>query len=130
MILIDTHIFIWWIQGDSKLTESYKNLLREKEGTGIGVSIITFWEISKLVEKNRLSFPIPLEQWFKTSLNYPGVKLVNPDLDFILTSNRLQNFHKDPADQLIAATAICKKMPLLTFDKKLIEYSGISILKV
>ncbi len=130
MILIDTHIFIWWIQGDSKLNESYNNLLKENEVTGIGVSIISFWEISKLMEKNRLSLPVSLEQWFRTSLDYPGIKLVNLDLDIIVTSNRLQNFHKDPADQLIAATSICKNMPLLTFDKKLTEYSGINILRI
>ncbi len=130
MILIDTHIFIWWIQGDSRLSESYKNLLKENEKTGIAVSIISFWEISKLIEKNRLSLPLPLDNWCKTSLEYPGIKLVNLDLDIIFTSHNLQNFHKDPADQLIAATSICKNIPLLTFDKKLIEYKDLNIVKV
>lgn len=130
MILIDTHMFIWWIQGDSKLSDSYKKLLRENEKTGIGVSIISFWEISKLIEKNRLSLPLPLDEWTKTSLKYNGIKLVNLDLDIIFTSHRLQNFHKDPADQLIAATSINKNLPLMTFDKKLIDYKGLDIVKV
>jgi len=129
MILIDTHIFIWWIQGDSRLSESHKDLLRENEKTGIAVSIISFWEISKLIEKNRLLLPLPLDNWCRTSLKYPGMKLINLDLDIIFTSHRLQNFHKDPADQLIAATSICKNIPLLTFDKKLIEYKGLNIVK-
>jgi PIN domain nuclease of toxin-antitoxin system len=41
-----------------------------------------------------------------------------------------QNFHKDPADQLIAATSISKNIPLLTFDKKLIEYKDLNIVTV
>ena len=80
MILIDTHIFIWWIQGDSMLSETHKDFLKENEKTGITVSIISFWEISKLLEKNRLMLPLPFDNWCKTSLEYPGIKLVNLDL--------------------------------------------------
>jgi len=130
MILIDTHVFIWWIQGDSKLSEKHKKFLKENEHTGIYVSIISCWEITKLIEKNRLLLPLPINEWFQTAFSYAGMKLTNLDLDIILASHKLKNFHKDPMDQLIAATSITMKIPLLTFDSKLIDRRDIETIKL
>ncbi len=64
MILLDTHIWIWWVQDTSKLTHSQAALLQEEEQTGgLGVSAISLWEVAKLVELGKLSLPLPVENW-------------------------------------------------------------------
>jgi PIN domain nuclease of toxin-antitoxin system len=129
VILIDTHVFVWWVQGDPRLSDSQKSMLKEHEGSGIYVSIISFWEIAKLVEKKRLTLPLTLDKWFNIALSYPGIKLLDLDLDIILEIYNFRFEHKYPADQIIVATSISKKIPLFTFDNKLLGLRGIDIIK-
>jgi len=68
MILLDTHIFVWWIHRNEKLPVTYQNYIEENISDGLGVSIISFWEISKLVEKNRLILPRNMNEWMENSL--------------------------------------------------------------
>ena len=59
MILLDTHIWVWWVHGDRQLPERYRTYLQAQEQQGtqqLGVSIISCWEIAKLVEYGRLTY--------------------------------------------------------------------------
>lgn len=77
MIILDTHIWVWWVQNDSRLTQQQKQWLKDYESDGLGVSILSCWEVAKLVEKNRLILPVDIDKWLEVALNYPGVKLLN-----------------------------------------------------
>ena len=76
MILLDTHIWIWWVHGDENLTESQEQIILASEEEGIGVSAISCWEVAKLVEYGRLELPCSIEEWFEQALSYPGVKVL------------------------------------------------------
>ncbi|OQY49047.1 MAG: hypothetical protein DRR08_24290 [Candidatus Parabeggiatoa sp. nov. 2] len=76
MILLDTHIWIWWIVRHQRLTEERRQWLLKHETTGLGVSIISCWEITKLIEKNRLPFSCSVDEWFEQALKYPGIRLL------------------------------------------------------
>jgi len=56
MILLDTHIWVWWVQGDVRLRVDHLRILAENEARGLGVSILSCWEVAKLVEVGRLAF--------------------------------------------------------------------------
>lgn len=127
MIVLDTHIWIWWIQGDSRLTHQQQTHIESADG--LGISLYSCWEVAKLVEYARLVLPCSLETWFKAALAYPGVQLLDLSLPIVIESTRLQGFHKDPADQLIVATARILDMPLLTADQKILNYSGVKTLQ-
>jgi len=130
MILLDTHIFVWWIHRNEKLPVTYQNYIEENISDGLGVSIISFWEISKLVEKNRLILPRNMNEWMENSLKYDGIILLELNIEIITTGHDLvQNFHKDPADQLIAATSIVNNITLLTLDKKILHSESIITIK-
>ena len=73
MIVLDTHIWIWWVHGDEKLSATQFQFIEHNVAGGIGVSAISLWEIAKLVENGRLELPVPLEKWFAQALNYPGI---------------------------------------------------------
>lgn len=130
MILLDTHIWVWWIHSDARLTDSHLKWLSENELQGLGVSMISVWEVAKLVEYNRLILPCPVANWFEQALLYPGIALINITVQIALESTQLPGkFHRDPADQMIVATARIYDCPLLTADAKILNYPHVKILK-
>lgn len=122
MIILDTHIWIWWVDEHPKLSRQNRERIEANQASGLGVSIISCWEIAKLVEKNRLTFECPLEEWLELALDYPGVQLLQLSLPIILQSTRLSGFHADPSDQIIVATARVSGLSLLTQDQKILNY--------
>ena len=123
MILLDTHIWIWWVNEDQQLPLKQKHLLQQHVQTGLGVSIISCWEIAKLVEKGRMQFTISTKEWLDVALAYPGVRLLDLTPTIAIESTQLPGeFHQDPADQIIVATARVWQIPLMTLDSKILKY--------
>ena len=54
MIVLDTHIWIWWVDGSSQLTAQHQEWIEAYKPEGLGVSVISCWEVAKLVENGRL----------------------------------------------------------------------------
>lgn len=126
MIILDTHIWVWWVHGDARLLPQHQAYLQLNEANGLGVSIISCWEVAKLVEYQRLQLPLPVEQWLSQALSYPGVQLLDLTPRIVVESTQLPGqFHRDPADQLIVATARVFRCPLVTVDAKILQYSHV-----
>jgi PIN domain nuclease of toxin-antitoxin system len=123
VILLDTHIWVWWVQGDVRLSEPHHQLIIAHEEIGLGVSAISCWEVAKLVEVGRLSLPCPVGEWLKQAMGYPGVRLLALSPEIAVASTQLPGeFHRDPADQIIVATARVHAIPLLTVDARILAY--------
>lgn|SRR5947209_16238810 len=102
------------------------DFLKQHEASGLGVSIISCWEVAKLVEYKRLDLPSAIEEWLEQALRYPGVRLLNLTSRIIVESTQLPgSFHRDPADQLIVATARIHGCSLVTVDRKILAYEGV-----
>lgn len=128
VIVLDTHIWVWWVHGDSSLPDSARTLLDASEKDGIAVSAISCWEVSKLVERGRLILPCPVLNWLRQALAYPGVRLIELSPQICVESTRLPGiFHRDPADQIIVATAHILDAPLLTADAKILAYPHVKL---
>jgi PIN domain nuclease of toxin-antitoxin system len=122
MIVLDTHTWVWWVHGDANLTADQERLIQEHEVDGIGVSIISCWEVAKLLERGRLILSCEIQDRFNQALSYPGVRLLNLTTAIVADSTQLPfGFHQDPADQLIVSTARVHRCPLLTADQKIIS---------
>jgi PIN domain nuclease of toxin-antitoxin system len=105
--------------------------LKAREETGLGVSVISCWEVAKLVECRRLSLPQPIDLWMEQALAYPGIHLIGLTPPIVLESTRLPGeFHRDPADQLLVATARIHGVPMVTVDRKILDYSGVETLRL
>ncbi len=123
MIVLDTHIWVWWVDGNDRLTETQAEIIKANEQEVIGVSAISCWEIAKLVEHKHLEWLCSPEDWFKRALSYPGILLLELTPEIALESTRLPGgFHRDPADQIIVATARVHGCPLVTSDEKILRY--------
>lgn len=130
MIVLDTHIWIWWVQGDDRLTTPQSQAIQENETDSLGVSAISCWEVAKLVEKGRLQLPVDLEKWFELALAYPGIELLPISPAISIASTKFpSDFSHDPADQLIAATAQAYGCSLVTSDAKLLGHSQLQTIK-
>jgi PIN domain nuclease of toxin-antitoxin system len=128
MIILDTHVWVWWVHGDEKITSTQVEIIKANETDIIGVSAISAWEIAKLVEYNRLELPCPLEEWFYEALSYPGIRLIELTPEIAIESTKLPGeFHRDPADQIIVATARLYDSSLITSDNKILKYPYVNI---
>ena len=129
MIVLDTHVWVWWVHGDSRLPQAHSAILQQHERTGLGISAISCWEVAKLVEKGRLTLPRAIDQWMRLALAYPGITLLPLEPEIAVESTRLPRpFHSDPADQIIVATARIHACPIVTIDKKISHYAHVQTL--
>ncbi len=128
MIVLDTHIWIWWVNGSPELTAELEALLQSHQAGGLGVCAISVWEVAKLVERGRLTLSAPITDWIAEALSYPGVQLIPLTPEIAVESTLLpQPFHRDPADQLIVATSRVLKVPLLTRDLAIQAYPHVAL---
>ncbi len=129
MIILDTHIWVWSVQGDRRLTKDHQEIIQANESGEIGVCAISLWEVAKAVSLNRLDLSVPVEDWFVIALNSPGIILLPLTESISIESTRLPgNFHKDPFDQLIVAAARIYDVPLVTADTDILEYQHVKLL--
>jgi PIN domain nuclease of toxin-antitoxin system len=129
IIVLDTHIWVWWVDDNARLTKKHREWIEEYQSQGLGVSIVSCWEVAKLVEKNRLVFSCSTREWLEEALAYPGVQLLDLTLPIVVDSTQLSGFHSDPFDQIIVATARIYGCRLLTVDAKILNYPNVQTLK-
>ncbi|MCL0075106.1 type II toxin-antitoxin system VapC family toxin [Thermodesulfovibrionales bacterium] len=126
MILLDTHIWIWFADESGQLTEQHRQVIEHHRADGLGVSAISCWEVAKLMEYNRLKLACPIEEWMEAATTLPDVQLIELTPRIAIVSTKLPgNFHRDPADQIIVATAQVYNLELLTADERILKYDHI-----
>ena len=95
------------------------------------VSTISVWEVGMLEAKGRISLPLSCEEWVRRSLLAPGLSLASFTPEIALASTRLPGeFHGDPADRILVATARTLEATLVTKDQQIIHYGNKGYLTV
>jgi PIN domain nuclease of toxin-antitoxin system len=123
LILLDTHIWVWWADHSPRLDAAHRAVIQAAQGGGLGVSIISCWEVAKLVEVGRLSLAVSVGDWIDTAIALPGVRLLALTPQIAVESTHLPgSFHRDSADQILVATARVHGVPFLTLDAKILAY--------
>ncbi len=121
MIIADTHSWIWWISSPSRLSVRARRALESEPE--IGVSAISCWELAMLVTKRRLGLDRDVLVWIKQSLARPRVNLLplSPEVA-VAAASLVGEFDGDPADRIIAATALRHRAQLVTKDRRMRNY--------
>jgi PIN domain nuclease of toxin-antitoxin system len=125
--LLDTHIWVWLLNGDSRIKQSplFSRIARAGNQSGLYVSAISIWEIAMLEKKGRIVFSTEITAWIEDALTAPGLQIVQLLPQISIDSTRLPGlFHGDPADRIIVATARFLNCPLITMDEKIIAYAA------
>ena len=121
--LLDTHAWIWALDAPEKLPTPIRALLLEPDHLPFGLAAISPWEVAKKESKGRLHLSMPVRQWVECATQAPFIELLPLAVDIALESARLPSpFHKDPADQMIVATARVYNLVLISADQRLRAY--------
>jgi len=119
-VLLDSHVWIWWVTGQKDLAPAKRARLDglAEAGTPPFLSAISLWEAQMLYRKNRLTLEIDFPVWLTEASDPMVVQVLPIDTSVILTLDKLPDrFHGDPADRIIVATAEAHGMALMTDDK-------------
>jgi PIN domain nuclease of toxin-antitoxin system len=127
MIVVDTHVIVWDALKPELLSQQAKEaLLIANNEDGIIFCEISLWEIAMLIQKGRLSVGISYREFMRLVLASNQYVLQGITVEIADRSTQFSsNITKDPADRIIAATAIVANATLVTADKNLRTAKGI-----
>lgn len=121
MIVLDTHIWLWWIAGNHR---QLKSAWRQKisDADQVGVSAISCFEVAWLVQHGCVELSDPLALWFDKALSGSGIRLLAITPETARRAVELPEHHRDPQDRLIIATALVQDALLISADGKFPRY--------
>ncbi len=119
MIVLDTHIFLWLNLQPERVPKSMIPALKKEDR--MGLSAISLWETAMLHARNRITIPGSLLDWLHAATDIPRLAIL-PLTPEIAARSEFLSLHGDPADRLIAATAIEHNCRLATVDERLLRF--------
>jgi len=129
MILLDTHTWIWSHSATKLLSDTVKKLIKKTITDQRAIASISIWEFAMMVVKGRINVKIDPKLWLDNAIKNTGLKVIELSPEIALESCNLPgDFHKDPADQIIVATARINNLTLLTKDRKILDYRHVNAL--
>ncbi len=127
-LLLDTHIWLWHVQGDASQVASGTTALLDRSGAHrrLFVSDISYWEIAVKSAKGELAFTVDVAVWLQRAEQAPGIQFRPLTRSVLLQSTRLSGTtHNDLADRMLMAMAQLDNIPLVTNDRLIIEYAKV-----
>ena len=121
-ILLDTHIYLWWLDDAPQLSVAARTMIREAET--VYISSATLWEAVIKIGLGKLEAD-PAE--LVTGIRESGFEPLPITPEHALALTRLANHHKDPFDRILIAQAISEPLRLVTMDGVLSAFSELVI---
>lgn len=124
MIVLDTHILIWWIDKPEKLSPNAQKIIEKATNKQEAiVSSISTWEIYLLMKRGKLELSQDIDIWIHNIEKLPYIQFLPVDNTIAAKSVYLpEPLHKDPADRIIIATALIQGATIITSDHKILKY--------
>jgi PIN domain nuclease of toxin-antitoxin system len=122
--LLDTHALIWWTEGIKLSTAVVESLTLAFDNGALYYSPISFWEIGMLDSKEAYAFLPTFQTWTERAIAQSGAKSLDLKTNAAILSSRLPgDFHKDPADRLLVASALDAGATFVTRDTKILGWA-------
>ena len=120
-ILFDTHVFLWALNDDPRLSQRVRNLFVDSDNIVL-LSAASIWEIVAKAQAGKLPFPQPAARYLRSQLQKTSVEVLPILLAHVLRVEGLPDHHKDPFDRILLAQALEEKIPIASADKVLRRY--------
>ena len=123
MLLMDTHVWFWSVCEPVKLSKAALDLIRATETDRRTIASISIWEFAMMVARGRIEIKMTGEQWLDYAIRKTGLRVLEVTPKVAVESCELPgDFHRDPADRIIVATARVNRATLVTKDQKILDY--------
>jgi PIN domain nuclease of toxin-antitoxin system len=120
-LLLDTHIVIWFITNDGKLSKKIKNIIEDSNNRCF-ISIVSYWELSIKYSLGRLDLNSTVEEIFNI-IEKSGFDILPITLNHIIQLSKLEHFHNDPFDRLIISQSVIENLHLVSNDNYFPAYN-------
>lgn len=121
-VLIDTHVFLWWVEGDRALSAKAREALSDPENECL-LSLASIWELAIKAGLGKLRLALPVRRYVTEHVAANGFRLLEIGLTHIGRLEALALHHRDPFDRLLAAQSLEEKLPLVTADRVFRKYN-------
>ena len=118
-LLLDTHVWIWILEGSPRLPATLRRAVAAASST-CWLSPISVWELGILVRKRKLEIDTDVRSWVDRSWRVFPLREAGMNRQIALLANEIDLPHPDPADRILAATALALDLTLVTMDRHLV----------
>ena len=127
MIVLDTHVWVWCMDNPQMLSPAAAEAIADaQKSSAVYISAISAWEIYMLEKKGRLEFKISALDWVRRCERLSFLKFVPVDNEIARVAVQLPGeLHPDPADRMIVATSLILGAPLVTKDRRILEFQHV-----
>ncbi len=122
-VLLDTHVFLWAITGDERLSAKHRAVY-EDGASELHLSVASVWETLIKVGLGKLSLPKPAAEYLNKQMERNRIALLPIRISHLGELETLPPLHRDPFDRMIVAQARAEAMPILTVDPQLGQYGA------
>lgn len=120
-VLVDTHVFLWWVEGDRALPAKARAALADQENECF-ISLVSAWELSIKVGLGKLRLALPVERYVVEHIAANGFRMLDIQIAHVGRLETLDLHHGDPFDRLLIAQALVEGLPVVTADPVFRKY--------
>lgn len=120
-LLLDTHAFLWWVDGGRRLSKRARTAIRRPSRV-CSVSLASAWEMAIKASLGKLRLPIPVARFFSEQLAANHFDVLGLDLRHIELVSTLPFHHRDPFDRLLVAQALTEDLAIVSADPVFEQY--------
>jgi PIN domain nuclease of toxin-antitoxin system len=121
-ILLDTHIFLWFISGDTHLSIEHRDAIRDPDNA-VYLSAVSVWEAIVKYQLGKLSLPEPPEIYLPKQRELHQIASLALDESSVVSLAKLPSLHRDPFDRMLICQALQNSLIIATVDKAVRAYS-------
>jgi len=121
-ILLDTHIFLWFISGDSRLSTDVRDAIRDPDNE-IYLSVVSVWESMVKYQLGKLPLPESPETYLPKQRNLHQIASLALDETSVAQLAKLPPLHRDPFDRMLICQAVQNSLIIATVDSAVRAYS-------
>ncbi|NEQ33860.1 MAG: type II toxin-antitoxin system VapC family toxin [Leptolyngbya sp. SIO4C5] len=121
-ILLDTHIFLWFISGDTRLATDVRDAIRDPSNE-VYLSAVSVWEVIVKYQLGKLPLPEPPETYLPKQRDLHQITSLALDESSVSQLSKLPPLHRDPFDRMLICQALENDLTIATVDTAIRAYS-------